>query len=153
MVWIILLATMLVDIDHLFAEPIFDPNRCSVGFHYLHSYYAIAVYFLLLLFGNKIVRIVALGLLLHMATDFQDCLWQIPVEFTGKSKTFLTISQLKLKDKRNIKFAGLFCCCYTCSATALHLCFTTTMKLLHLKKQPNVKNCLLFRWQQQFLRT
>lgn len=31
-VWIILLSTMLVDIDHLFAEPIFDPNRCSVGF-------------------------------------------------------------------------------------------------------------------------
>ncbi len=74
-VWMILLTTMLVDMDHLFAEPIFDPNRCSIGFHFLHSYYAIVVYGLLLLFGSKIIRIIALGLLFHMATDFQDCLW------------------------------------------------------------------------------
>ncbi|MGJ1361167.1 DUF6122 family protein [Sphingobacterium spiritivorum] len=74
-VWILLLLTMLVDIDHLFAEPIFDPDRCSIGFHFLHSYYAIAVYACLFLFGNKIIRIIALGLLFHMVTDFQDCLW------------------------------------------------------------------------------
>ncbi|OYX86654.1 MAG: hypothetical protein B7Y83_00715 [Flavobacteriales bacterium 32-34-25] len=74
-VWIILLLTMAVDIDHLFADPIFDPTRCSIGFHFLHSYYALIGYILFFVFGNKIIRIVALGLLLHMATDFQDCLW------------------------------------------------------------------------------
>lgn len=74
-VWIILLLTMIVDIDHLIAKPIFDPNRCSIGFHFLHSYYAIGVYGLAFLFGTKIIRVIALGLLLHMATDFQDCLW------------------------------------------------------------------------------
>jgi hypothetical protein len=47
-VYLILLATMLVDLDHLFANPIFDPSRESIGFHFLHSYYAIAVYFLML---------------------------------------------------------------------------------------------------------
>ncbi|WP_265132112.1 DUF6122 family protein [Chryseobacterium oranimense] len=67
----ILLATMLVDLDHIFANPVFDPSRNSIGFHILHSYYAIAVYFLLLFFKENI-RIVAVGLLFHMLTDFLD---------------------------------------------------------------------------------
>lgn len=74
--WIIMLSTMLVDSDHLLADPIFDPNRCSIGFHILHSHYAIAIYALLFITGNKVIRIIALGLLLHMATDFQDCFWE-----------------------------------------------------------------------------
>jgi predicted cobalt transporter CbtA len=69
--YLILLATMLVDLDHLFADPVFDPDRASVGFHFLHSYYAIAVYFLMLFFKGNI-RIVAIGLLFHMLTDLQD---------------------------------------------------------------------------------
>lgn len=72
-VWLILIATMLVDLDHLLADPIFDPDRCSIGFHPLHSYYAIIGY-LVLLFPSK-TRIVAIGLLLHMITDYQDCFW------------------------------------------------------------------------------
>ncbi|MCC3861304.1 DUF6122 family protein [Pseudemcibacter aquimaris] len=73
--WFIMIATMLVDLDHLLADPIFDPNRCSIGFHPLHSYYAIALYFGMLFIKNTYVRIVGLGLLFHMVTDFQDCLW------------------------------------------------------------------------------
>lgn len=72
-VWLIFLLTMLVDLDHLFANPIFDPERCSIGFHFLHSYVAIIIYTLLLFY--KKTRIIAIGLLLHMITDFQDCLW------------------------------------------------------------------------------
>lgn len=74
-VWAIMLGTMLVDLDHLFANPIFDPSRCSIGFHPLHSFYAIGLYLLLLLIPNFYVRVVAVGLLFHMLTDFQDCLW------------------------------------------------------------------------------
>ncbi|AYZ14537.1 DUF6122 family protein [Chryseobacterium arthrosphaerae] len=73
-VYLILLATMLVDLDHLFANPIFDPSRNSIGFHFLHSYYAIAVYILMLFFKGNI-RIIAIGLLFHMFTDFQDFTW------------------------------------------------------------------------------
>ncbi|MDH6251723.1 hypothetical protein M2347_001450 [Chryseobacterium sp. H1D6B] len=69
--YLILLSTMLVDLDHLFANPIFDPNRNSIGFHFFHSYYAIAVYFLMLFFKGNI-RIIGIGLLFHMLTDFQD---------------------------------------------------------------------------------
>lgn len=71
-VYLLLLSTMLVDLDHLFATPIFDPNRCSVGFHFLHSYVAIAIYFGMLFLKNN-YRIIAIGLLLHMLTDFLDC--------------------------------------------------------------------------------
>ncbi len=67
----LLLCTMLVDIDHLFASPIFDPNRCSIGFHILHQYHFILIYFLMIFYPKT--RIVGLGLTFHMATDFIDC--------------------------------------------------------------------------------
>lgn len=71
--WIIMIATMLVDFDHLFSSPIFDPNRCSINNHYLHTYYAIGIYVLFLI--PKKTRIIAIGLLLHMATDWLDCIF------------------------------------------------------------------------------
>ncbi|MFV0555315.1 MAG: DUF6122 family protein [Mangrovibacterium sp.] len=71
--YLIMLATMLVDLDHLLATPIFDPNRCSINFHPLHSYYAMAVYFTLL-FLRKPFNIIGLGLLFHMLTDWLDWL-------------------------------------------------------------------------------
>ena len=45
----ILLATMVVDLDHLLASPIYDPERCSIGFHPLPTQPAIALYCVLLL--------------------------------------------------------------------------------------------------------
>ncbi|MFD1095041.1 DUF6122 family protein [Salegentibacter chungangensis] len=74
--WFILLGTMLVDLDHIFANPIFDPNRCGIGFHPLHSELAIGVYFFgILLIRHKIIRLISIGLLFHMVTDLTDCLW------------------------------------------------------------------------------
>lgn len=67
---LVLLLTMLVDLDHLFANPIFEPDRNSIGFHFLHSYPAIFIYVVMLFF--KRTRIIGIGLLLHMLTDFQD---------------------------------------------------------------------------------
>jgi hypothetical protein len=72
-VYLIFLATMLIDLDHLLATPIFDSQRCSIGFHFLHSWYAIVSYIILLFF--KKTRIIAIGLLLHIFTDIIDCLW------------------------------------------------------------------------------
>ncbi len=69
----ILLLTMLVDLDHLLANPVFDAGRCSIGFHPLHSHVAIAVYLALLVFPRT--RLVAIGLVLHMITDATDCMW------------------------------------------------------------------------------
>ena len=70
-VYLIFIASMLVDLDHLLANPIFDKNRCSINFHPLHSYIAISFYFLGLFF--KKTRIISIALLLHMLTDYIDC--------------------------------------------------------------------------------
>ena len=70
-VYFIFIGTMLVDVDHLLANPIFDTNRCSINFHPLHSYYAIGVYTIMLI--PKKTRILGIALLLHMFTDYLDC--------------------------------------------------------------------------------
>lgn len=71
--WLIMFATMLVDLDHLLADPIYDPGRCGIGFHPLHSYPAIAAYVLLLV--PRLTRLLALGLVIHMALDAMDCVF------------------------------------------------------------------------------
>lgn len=74
--WLILGATMLVDLDHVFATPLFDPDRCGIGFHPLHSEIAILAYLLgVISFKNKILKLISIGLLFHILTDFIDCLW------------------------------------------------------------------------------
>ena len=70
-IYLIFLLSMLVDLDHLLATPIFEENRCSINFHPLHSYIAIGIYFLGLLF--KKTRILCIALLFHMFTDLIDC--------------------------------------------------------------------------------
>jgi len=69
--WLIMLATMLVDLDHLLADPIYDPNRCGIGFHPLHTAPAIAVYAILAILPRT--RLIGLGLVIHMALDLADC--------------------------------------------------------------------------------
>lgn len=69
-----MLATMLVDLDHLLATPIFNPMRCSIGFHPFHRVPVIALYGLMLFIPNKYVKLIGLGLLLHMLADWSDCL-------------------------------------------------------------------------------
>lgn len=66
-----MIATMLVDIDHLLATPIYDPMRCSIGFHPLHQLPAIAVYLVML--GFEKTRLIGLGLVIHMLLDSLDC--------------------------------------------------------------------------------
>ena len=70
-----MLATMLVDVDHLLANPIFDPNRCSIGYHPLHSYWVFPVY-VALIFARPPWRYLGIGLSLHMVTDALDCWMQ-----------------------------------------------------------------------------
>ncbi len=67
----IMVATMLVDLDHLLARPIFDPCRCSIGFHPLHTWPAIVIYVALTLHPRT--RLIGLGLVIHMALDQVDC--------------------------------------------------------------------------------
>jgi len=69
--YLIMMLTMLVDVDHLLADPIYDPNRCSIGFHPLHRLPLIVGYLALCVFSKT--RWVGLGLVIHMALDSIDC--------------------------------------------------------------------------------
>ena len=69
--YLVMVATMLVDLDHLLATPIYDPNRCSIGFHPLHHPWLIALYFVLCFLPKT--RLVGLGLTIHMCLDAIDC--------------------------------------------------------------------------------
>ncbi|HIA03430.1 MAG TPA: hypothetical protein EYN06_00565 [Myxococcales bacterium] len=71
--WVVMVATMVVDLDHLLAVPIYDPGRCSIGFHPLHSWVAVGLYPLLLL--HRRTRLIGAGLCIHMVLDAVDCLW------------------------------------------------------------------------------
>jgi hypothetical protein len=102
-VFLLLLGTMLVDIDHLLATPLLDPNRCSIGFHPLHSYSMLPLYGLMAIFPliihyfptkirsffskevslsyfstfNRTTAIlwIGIGLIVHMILDLFDCIW------------------------------------------------------------------------------
>ncbi len=68
-----MVSTMAVDLDHLLATPVFDPSRCSIGFHPLHTWPAMAV--MLVLATLPRTRLVGVGLAIHMVLDRVDCLW------------------------------------------------------------------------------
>ena len=85
---LIMIATMIVDVDHLLADPIYDPNRCSIGFHPLHTTPAIIFYVFMFVLplilrrrddlpkyqsAARIVHLAGLGLLIHMVLDLTDC--------------------------------------------------------------------------------
>jgi hypothetical protein len=67
-----MLAGWLIDVDHLLADPVYAPGRCSLGFHPLHTAPAVLVYALLVL--PRRTRLLAIGLLIHIGLDGLDCL-------------------------------------------------------------------------------
>ncbi len=71
--WLLLLLGWAIDLDHLLADPIYAPDRCSIGFHPLHTAPAIFVY------GAMVIpmptRLLGIGLLIHIGLDLIDCLW------------------------------------------------------------------------------
>jgi len=69
--YLTMLGTMLVDLDHILATPIYDANRCSIGFHPLHQYWFICFYLAMSFFPKT--RLIGVGLIIHMALDALDC--------------------------------------------------------------------------------
>lgn len=72
----VIAAANLIDLDHLLADPIFDPDRCSIGFHLLHGWEAALAYLALLLVPRWWTRAFGIGALWHLAVDFGDCVMQ-----------------------------------------------------------------------------
>ena len=69
--YLIMISTMLVDLDHLLASPIYEASRCSIGFHPLHQP-PLMVGYLALCFFTK-TRFIGFGLIIHMILDSIDC--------------------------------------------------------------------------------
>ena len=69
--YLLMTATMLVDIDHLLATPIYDSGRCSIGFHPMHRLWFIVGYVALCFIPKA--RLVGISLTVHMALDAIDC--------------------------------------------------------------------------------
>jgi hypothetical protein len=71
--YVIMVLGLLIDLDHLLADPMFDPHRCSINYHPLHSDYAMVVYCILVTL--KPTRLIGLGLCIHIVADTVDCLF------------------------------------------------------------------------------
>jgi hypothetical protein len=70
--YLLLMLGMIVDVDHLLANPVYDPLRCSMGFHPLHTWPFVLVYIVLSLVQRT--RLIGIGLVIHMLLDTADCL-------------------------------------------------------------------------------
>ncbi|BFM12585.1 hypothetical protein R50072_27380 [Simiduia litorea] len=70
----VMLLTMLVDIDHLLATPLYDPERCSINYHPLHRWPLWFIYGLLAALPKT--RWLGVGLMVHMVLDASDCVRQ-----------------------------------------------------------------------------
>ncbi|MBT3672413.1 MAG: hypothetical protein HOE58_10250 [Porticoccaceae bacterium] len=71
MAYLLMMVTMLVDLDHLIANPMYDAGRCSIGFHPLHQPWFIGLYSVLCLAPKT--RLIGVGLMIHMVLDSIDC--------------------------------------------------------------------------------
>jgi len=69
--WLLLLLGWVIDLDHLLADPIYASDRCSIGFHPLHTVPAILVYGALTI--TRPTRLFGIGLLIHIGLDLIDC--------------------------------------------------------------------------------
>jgi len=69
--YLIMMATMVVDLDHLLADPFYDPNRCIIGFHPMHGTVPIVIYIAMCAVTK--LRLVGIGLVIHMLLDGLDC--------------------------------------------------------------------------------
>ncbi|BBG60302.1 hypothetical protein PRJH_1965 [Providencia rustigianii] len=70
---LLMIATMAIDLDHLLADPIFDPDRCGVGYHPMHTIWAAIAYVVLFFFPSWKLKAIAVGCLFHLFTDSVDC--------------------------------------------------------------------------------
>ncbi|PHS14968.1 MAG: hypothetical protein COA86_15005 [Kangiella sp.] len=71
LIWALMMLTMIIDLDHLLATPIYQIDRCSIGFHPLHRLLPILFYFFLCI--PKKTRVFGVGLIIHMILDSIDC--------------------------------------------------------------------------------
>ncbi len=74
-IFLLVILSNFIDLDHIVANPVYDPSRCSINFHPLHSWYLFPVY-LVGIFLKK-YKYLFYGIILHLILDKIDCLTYI----------------------------------------------------------------------------
>ena len=69
--FLLMLAGLVIDLDHLLADPIYDPGRCSLGFYPLHTVFPFLIYLAAL--SHKRTRTLGIGLCVHVILDGINC--------------------------------------------------------------------------------
>ena len=67
-----LMAGMVIDVDHIRANPFYDSERCSINYHFLHTPIPIVIY--CALFFVPRLPILSIGLIIHIILDYLNCL-------------------------------------------------------------------------------
>lgn len=70
--WVMMLAGLVIDVDHFLAVPIYAPGRCSLGFHPLHTWPAGLFYSMICIHPKT--RLLGLGFIVHLILDGIDCI-------------------------------------------------------------------------------
>ncbi|MGV3585725.1 MAG: DUF6122 family protein [Adhaeribacter sp.] len=67
-----LMAGMIIDVDHIMANPFYDSERCSINYHLFHTPIPIIIYCALYFVPR--LRIFSVGLIIHIILDYLNCL-------------------------------------------------------------------------------
>lgn len=67
---ILLLSASLIDLDHLFSKPVYDPKRSSFKTHFLHKNWIIVLMLSIALLFIRPVLFLGIGLISHLLLDY-----------------------------------------------------------------------------------
>lgn len=85
--YFLMILAMAIDLDHLLANPVYDPGRCSIGFHPLHRFFPMLCYVALCFVPR--VRLMGVGLVIHVLLDALDCQYTNGVWFFEQGRIFI----------------------------------------------------------------
>jgi len=71
-IFLLVFSSQLIDLDHLLANPIYDPLRCSINFHPLHSWYMFPLYFIMSIWSKY--KYLFWAIIMHLILDSLDCI-------------------------------------------------------------------------------
>ena len=67
---VLVLSSNLIDLDHLFSNPIYHPKRNPFITHFLHKRWKVAIIFSILVLFYRPLMFLGIGLLLHFFLDY-----------------------------------------------------------------------------------
>ena len=66
----LILLSNLIDLDHLFSRPVYHPRRNPFVTHFLHKNWKIVLALSVLMFLNRNLLFLGIGLILHFFLDY-----------------------------------------------------------------------------------